>query len=300
MAPTTLLELKGKNDALVMNARDWAVLAHVWEPGCPYMPANLTDASGVLQDLPAGWKQIGEIQKAAGVNITPDTQTTPIEGYGSSNPRRTLVTSETFAIDFLAQEWRKQNLSMWHNTDLSSVNATPGQGFKARKTSQLGLQYYSILLLGLDGTPGSEIYIWFEFGKTAVTQRQAMSGQQNAELGMPLTLNVFEDSEWGALYDFGVAGSGFDDIAVDAGFLSAATSIMVHPATGDLVAEELLQLTVIDDNGQNRTAECTFESATPAAATVSASGLVTGVATGSAVVTATLGALTDTCTVTVA
>lgn len=300
MAPTTLLELKGKNDALVMNARDWAVLAHVWEPGCPYMPANLTDASGILQDLPTGWNQIGEIQKAAGVNITPDTQTSPIEGYGSSNPRRTLVTSETFAIDFYAQEWRKQNLSMWHNTDLSSVNATPGQGFKARKTSQLGLQYYSILLLGLDGTPGNEIYIWFEFGKTAVTQRQAMAGQQNAELGMPLTLNVFEDSEWGALYDFGVAGPGFDDIAVDAGFLSAATSITVHPSTADLLADELLQLTVIDNNGQNRTAECTFESATPAAATVSTSGLVTGVATGSAVITATLDALTDTCTVTLA
>lgn len=299
MAPTTLLELKGKNDSLVMNARDWAVLAHIWEPGCPYMPANLTDASGILQDLPAGWQQIGEIQKAAGVNITPDTQTTPIEGYGSSNPRRTLVTSETFAIDFLAQEWRKVNLSMWHNTDLTSVNATPGQGFKARKTSQLGLQYYSIILLGLDGTPGNEIYIWFEFGKTAVTQRQAMSGQQNAELGMPLTLNVFEDSEWGALYDFGLSGPGFDDIAVDAGFLSAATSITVNPSTADLADGELLQLTVIDNNGNNRTSECTWSSSVPADATVSTSGLVTAVDTGSSTITATLGALTDTCAVTV-
>src|SRR5690606_13621250 len=208
MAPTTFLDLKAKNDALVMSARDWAVLAHKWAPGASYMPSALTDSSGVLQELSAGWQHIGEIQKAAGVNFTPDTQTSPIEGYGSSNPRRTLVTSETFSIDFYAQEWRKTNLEMYHNTDLSTVTASPGVGWKARKSSQLGLQYYSILLIAQDGEVGSEVYPWFGYGKAAVTSRQAMSGQQNSELGMPLTLNIFEDSTWGALYDFGVAGPG--------------------------------------------------------------------------------------------
>jgi len=65
------------------------------------------------------------------------------------------------------------------------------------------------------------------------------------------------------------------------------------------------QLKVVDSNGQNVTAGCTFVSATPAKATVSATGLVTGVAAGTSVVTATYpnptgGAdRTDTVTVTV-
>ncbi|WP_280186289.1 MULTISPECIES: Ig-like domain-containing protein [Nocardia] len=300
MANTTFLELKGKNDALVMSALDWLVLAHKWAPGASYMPVDLTDASGVLQTLPAGWQTIGEIQKQAGTNLTPDTQTSNIEGYGSSNPRRTMVTSETFAIDFFAQEWRKINLEMYHNTDLSTVTATPGKGFKARKTSQLQLQYYSILLVAYDGMPNAEIFPWFAYGKAAVTQRQAMAGQQGSELGMPLTLNIFEDSEWGALYDFGVAGAGFDAIAEDAGFVGAATSISVSPATATLAVGEQLQLVVTDNNGYDRTSECTYGSSNTARATVSSTGRVTAVATGSAAtITATLGALTDTSAVTV-
>lgn len=300
MANTTFLELKGKNDALVVAALDWLVLLHKWEPGAAYMPVDLTDASGVLQTLPAGWVTAGEIQKQAGVNLAPDTQTSNVEGYGSANPRRTIVTAENFTIDYLAQEWRKINLEMWHNTDMTAVSATPGKGFKARKSSQLSLQYYSAILVAYDGMPANEIYPWFAYGKVAVTKRNAMAGQSGQELGLPMTLTLFEDSEWGALYDFGVAGAGFDDIAEEAGFAAAATSITVTPPTATLAVGEQLQLLVIDDNGYDRTAECTFGSSNTARATVNANGRVTAVASGTAAtITATLGALTDTCAVTV-
>jgi hypothetical protein len=70
-------------------------------------------------------------------------------------------------------------------------------------------------------------------------------------------------------------------------------------------ANKTKQLKVVDSNGQNVTAGSTFVSATPARATVSATGLVTGVSAGTSVVTATYpnptgGAdRTDTVTVTV-
>ncbi|NEW33843.1 Ig-like domain-containing protein [Nocardia cyriacigeorgica] len=300
MAPTTFQALKAKNDPLVVAALDWAVLLHDWASGASYMPADLTDGSGVLQSLPAGWQPSGELQKQAGVNLTPDTQTSNIEGYGSPGPRRTIVTSEGFTIDYLAQEWRKINLAMWHNTDLSAVSAAAGKGFKARKTSQLSVRYYSAILIGYDGSPGQELFPFFMYPKVAVTGRQAMAGQQGSELGLPMTLTVFDDSEYGSMYDFGVAGAGFDAIALDAGFATAPSSITVNPATASLAVGELIQLTVIDSNGVNRTGDCTFESANTAVATVSASGLVTGVAAGGpASVTAELGALSDTCAVTV-
>ncbi|MEV6432572.1 Ig-like domain-containing protein [Nocardia sp. NPDC051463] len=298
MANTTFLALKDKNDPLVVSALDYLVLLHKWSPGASYMPTDLANSSGVLQTLGAGWFTAGEIQKKAGVDLTPDTQTSPIEGYGSSGPRRTIVTGENMTIDYYAQEWRKTNLEMWNNVDMSTVAATPGKGFTARKTSQLSLQYYSAIVVAYDGMPTAEIFPWWKFPKVAVTKRSAMSGQQGSELGLPMTLTIFEDA--GYLYDFGVSGAGFDTIATDAGFVGAATSISVTPATATLAVGEQVQLLVIDNNGFDRTAECTYGSSNAARATVDATGRVTAVATGSAAtITATLGALTDTSAVTV-
>ncbi|WP_280393041.1 Ig-like domain-containing protein [Nocardia wallacei] len=300
MAPTTFSALKDKRDPLVFSALDWLVLLHPWSEGCPYMPTDLTDASGVLQTLPAGWVTAGEIQKKAGIDLTPDTKSEDVEGYGSSAPRRTIVTGEGFQIDYTGQEWRKINLEMYHNTDLSTVSAVPGKGFKARKTTQLTARYYSAILLAYDGMPTEEIMPFFEYGKVSVTKRNKMSGQQGAELGLPMTLTAYEDSAWGSLYDFGVCGAGFDAVAADAGFVGAATAIEVTPATATLPVGGQVQLLVIDDNGFDRTAECTWASSNTARATVDATGRVTAVATGTAAtITATLGALNDTAAVTV-
>lgn len=300
MAATTFRALKDKNDALVMSAQDWLVLLHDWTPGASYMPTDLTDASGVLQTLSAGWFTSGEIQKAAGVQLAPDTQTSPIDGYGSSSPRRTMTTAEGFTVDYFAQEWRKKNLELWHNVDLSTTSAAPGKGFSATKTSSLTVRYYSALLIAQDEGVGS-LYPFFKFPKVSVSKRGAMAGEQGKELGLPATLTVFEDADFGGMYDFGIAGAGFDAIAQDAGFAAAATSINITPAAATLAVGEQAQLLVIDNNGFDRTAECTYGTSNAGRATVSASGRVTAVAVGSAAtITATLGALTDTAAITVA
>lgn len=80
-----------------------------------------------------------------------------------------------------------------------------------------------------------------------------------------------------------------------------ATDIDVSPNAVTLDVGETVQLVVLDDNGVNRTAEAEFTSGNPARATVSPTGLVTAVATGSAAtITVEVGALSDTCAVTVA
>lgn len=303
MAATTFRALKDKNDSLVMSAQDWLVLLHTWAPGAPYMPADLCDSSGVLQTLPAGWWTSGELQKAAGVSLSPDTQTSNIDGYGSSSPRRTMLTGEGMTVDYFAQEWRKGNLELWHNVDLSTTPALPGKGFRATKTSSLRVRYYSAILIAQDEGVGS-LYPYFMYPKVSVSKRGAMAGEQGKELGLPATLTIFDDADWGTeggMYDFGVAGAGFDAIAQDAGFAAAATSINVTPAVATLAVGEQAQLLVIDNNGFDRTAECTYGTSNAARATVSASGRVTGVAVGAAAtITATLGALTDTAAITVA
>ncbi|MEV0031435.1 Ig-like domain-containing protein [Nocardia sp. NPDC050793] len=301
MAPTDFLTLKDKQDPLVMSATDWLVLLHLWTPGAPYMPTDLCDSSGVLQTLPAGWKTSGEIQKAAGVSLAPDTQTATIDGYGSPMPRREVVTGESFKIDWIAQEWRKINLELAHNTDLSTVNAQPGKGFRAHRVSSLDVRYYSALVIAKDSNSSGNLYPYFMYPKTSVSKRAAMQGQMGKELALGYTLTVLDDADFGGPYDFGVAGAGFDSIATTAGFLGAPASITVSPGAASIAVGEQVQLLVIDNNGFDRTAECAWTTSNAGRATVSTSGRVTGVAVGSAAtITATLGALTDTAAITVA
>jgi len=305
MAATTFAALKDKRDPLVFAALDWAMYLHPWASGVSYIPTDLCDSSGVLQAFTdTNWRSAGEIQKKSGLDITADASYSPVEGYGSSQPRLMLPTSEAFGINFTAQEWRKIILEMWINQDLSAISATPGKGFKIRKTAALNIQYYTAYAIAKFGTTAAPIYPYFVFPKCVVTKRGNISGQIGAELPIPLTLTPFEDPSWtggAGVFDFGVAGSGVDGIAVNAGFASAAVSISMTPAAQTLAVGEQLQMLVIDNNGFDRTAECTFSSGTPARATVtSPGGRVTAVATGAAAtITATLGALTDTSAITV-
>ncbi|MGV9818423.1 Ig-like domain-containing protein [Nocardia xishanensis] len=308
MAPTTFHALKGKNDSLVLSALDWLVSLHPWQPGASYMPADITDASGVLQALPGGWFRSGELKEEAGVSLAPDLQTSPVRGYGSSAHRRVVPTSEAFTIDYALQEWTKQNLAMWHNLPSDApATVSPGKGWRMGKTSALNVYYYSALLIGRDSGPSGDLYPWFLYPKVSVTKRGAMAGQIGKELPMPMTLTIFEDAEFvdsngvPLLYDFGVAGAGADDIVIPAGFAAAATSITVSPAAASITVGEQVQLLVIDNNGFDRTADCTWTTSNAGRATVSSSGRVTGVAVGTAAtITATLGALTDTAAITVA
>ncbi|MGY2036619.1 Ig-like domain-containing protein [Nocardia gipuzkoensis] len=308
MAPTTFSALKAKNDALVMAALDWAVLLHPWEPGVPYMPADICDSSGVLQALPTGWLPVGEIKEESGVSLAPDLQTSPVRGYGSPAHRRTIPTQEPVTIDYTGQEWTYGNLVKHHNLAPDTIaTVAPGKGWKMSKLSRLDVFYYSALLIARDAGPNGELYPWFSIAKTSVSKRGALAGQIGKELPMPMTLTLYEDPEFvdgdgvPKLYDFGVAGAGMNALVESAGFVPAATSIIVHPSTADLVEGELLQLTVIDNNGYDRTRNCTFSSSAPADATVSATGRVTAVDSGTATITAELAAgITDTCAVTIA
>lgn len=306
MVDTTFAALKDKQDPLVFAALDWAVYLHKHASGLSYIPTDLFDTNGDLQAFAdTDWKSAGEIQKKSGLDITADASYSSVEGYGSAQPRLMLPTSESFGINFTAQEWRKFILEMWLNQDLSLISATPGKGFKVRKSAELNLQYYTAVVIAKFGTTAAPIYPYFVFPKCIVTKRGNISGQIGAELPIPLTLTPFEDPTWtggAGVFEFGVGGSGFDTIAEEAGFASAASAITVHPDTLALNASgnELGQLTVIDNNGFNRTAECTFASSDATKATVSSpGGLVRALAAGSTTITATLGAITDTCVVTV-
>ncbi len=307
--------MKDKQDQLVVAPLNSLVYAHKWAPGASYIPATICDpTTGALLPLAPGWFTLGELQKKAGVDMTPDRKTSDVEGLGSVAPRRSIVTGETETIDYTAQEWRKVGHSIYYDTDLSSTyaNATTGE-WRASKQATATAQYWTFLVMAFDGIPGSEIWPYWIYPKLMTTKVGKRSLVDGSEIAFPSTLTCYCDTQYtssdgvvGPLFDFGVAGVGNIALAKLGGYM-AVTGITVAPTTATLTHSpaQTTQLAVTDSNGKDVTAISTFTSGTPADATVSSSGLVTAVATGSSVITASYTpygattALTATCTVTV-
>ncbi|WP_067891200.1 Ig-like domain-containing protein [Nocardia vaccinii] len=306
-------QMKDKQDPLVFAPLNSLAFAHKWSIGASYIPQHICDpTTGALLPLPQGWQTLGELQKKAGVDMTPDVKTSDVEGLGSLAPRRTIKTSEGLAIDYTAQEWRKVNHELYSGADLSDTwaNSTSGE-WRGHKMISSTSDYWSLIVIAFDGIVGSEYYPYWILPKLANTKPGKVSLADGSEIAFPQTLTCYQDSAFvssdgvvGSFYDFGVAGVGNIPLAKLGGFMQV-TAITVSPSTATLAVAGTQQLKVTDSNGKDVTAWSTFSSGTPADATVSSSGLVTAVATGSSVITASYTpdgattALTGTCNVTV-
>lgn len=121
-----------------------------------------------------------------------------------------------------------------------------------------------------------------------------------ADTGTEVATTVWYRYVQDVLYRIGRTDMQTIAITVDTDYIALA-SFVIAPATVTLAAAATQQLTVTPTPSNASNTTVTWVSATPAKATVSASGLVTAVASGTSVITATSqdGALTATRTITV-
>lgn len=294
----TFASLKDKKDSLVIVPRDLLVLAAPWGTE---IPDKLTDASGALIALPDGWDTAGEISRE-NAELSGNGSTENITGYGSLVPRRVIKTEESMKFNFKSQECRKLNYSMFFGSDMSDVHVDASGEWRAYKSANADILYYSIILLGRDGSVGKELFPYWIFPKMSVSSSGSISLGMAAALEFPISLDAYEDEDFGpdgAYVAFGQAGAGNLAIAAASGFAAPVTAIVVTPATASVAVGATTTLSVEDQDGTPILAGVTFTSSDPTKATVSSAGVVTGVAAGSSTITATYQGHTDTCEVTV-
>lgn len=298
MANTTFASLKDKDDSLVIVPRNLAVLAAPWRQVA--IPDKLTDATGLIS-LPKGWKSAGEISREKS-EVGGDSKTETIQGYGSMVPRRVIKTEESMRLSFQSQELKKLNYQLFFSEDLSNVHVDENGEWRFYKSSAADILYWSIILIGMDGTLAEPIFPYWIFPKMTAGQAGSVSLGMSKELGFPINLDAYEDEEFGpegSYVAIGQAGAGNLKIARAAGFGVPITAITVDPATTSVAVGATTTLTVQDQDAAPLTTGVTFTSSDPAKATVSAGGVVTGVAAGTSTITATYEELSDTSVVTV-
>lgn len=286
------------NPDLEIGVLDWAVYL---APKNTAIPADFTDTSGAILDLPAAYIPVGNLDKKAGTKLATAINSTPVETYGEQGPTRIIRKSRDTTVDFTMQQTSLVTAGAYWGQDFSGVtaNAASGEVHLIISESAFNIEY-SLVMIGFDGEQDAEIYTIVDSGRATLSKSGDITYNDDGIAMYPVTLQFLKHRTLGYATRISYAGAGWKPLAAAAGFMAPATSILVYPASATMVAADLLQLTVLDNHGNDRTADCTYVSGTTSKATVSASGLITAVATGTSTITASLtGAGTDTCAVTV-
>lgn len=230
MVATNFSKLKDKQDALVFAALDCLVLV---KPYDGTFPDAITDEDGALQEL-AGFQTIGEFQKDAGVGLSFSKEVDGPEGYGSRGKRRYITSSEGLTISVTAQEHRLNTLGLVYDANTKDLAPTGNQadgGFILKKQRATRLPEYTVVVIGLDGDTGQEIYPLWIIPKATMTSADDVSLSDSGALEFGLTFEATESKEYDALYGFGYVGPGMKNGKVLALMAGTEPTVPADPET---------------------------------------------------------------------
>lgn len=209
----TFRDIKKKQDDLVLAATD---LAAIVVPYGKTKDWNVVDGStGNLIAPPSGSLSLGELQKSAGAELSPDMSTESIMGYGSRAARRVFVTEEGMTVNLTVQEVTKAALQMFHSIDDEDIMAGKAVTRMTKRASS-SIKHYGLVLIAKDLAKNGEVFPYWVFPKVAITNKGSQSLSDSAEMAMPLTFTIFEDD--GVQYELGFGGPGWPELAKQAGF----------------------------------------------------------------------------------
>ncbi len=212
--------LRDKKNQLIRKARDGSVFA------APFSAAAITNltsgASAALVALPTGYKDLGHIS-TDGASFGRETTVSEVRSFGSAEPTRSDMTSDTITMSVTAQEHKLITLGMYTGADLSAATATAVTGeFQIAKPTVPGINFYRILGLFVDRTDAGDIYIGRFMPRAQITElgEQAF-GDGDDPIAFPMTFTGKEDSVLGYSHKWIFAGPGWLALLADMGITQA-------------------------------------------------------------------------------
>lgn len=213
--------------------QDLAIMATPWVKGVT-APDPLFDEDGVVGSAltSLGLKSLGMVDQKAGANLTPDVSFNDIMGYGSRSPRRRILQNEGLAIDFTPSEARKITMEIQNNLAAGAFTQTTTGGFRTSKLAGGAPRYWSLFILGLDfnDETGGDILPWWFIPKVGLDKPGKTSMQMDTPMMAPTTLTMFQDGD--NLWEFGIDGAGWADLASSMGFVSPRIVTITGGPTG--------------------------------------------------------------------
>lgn len=214
--------LKNKKTELIRKARDGSAFL------APYSTAALTaitsGASADLVTLPTGYKDLGWTS-TDGAKYARATTESDVKSFGSVEPTRSDITSDTITMDVTAQETSLLTLGLYTGADLSAAKAafTTGE-FQIEKPSRPSALFYRLLGIFVDDGDAGEIYIARYMPRAKVTsfaEQQFTDGDTPISYGV--TFSGYEDSILGYSHKWFFGGPGWKALISSMGMVQATS-----------------------------------------------------------------------------
>lgn len=259
-------------------------------------------ATGDIVDLSA-YRSAGIMEKGAGMSITNNIDSKDIEGYGESEPVRTIINKRVTDFKATFLETNVTTLEKYWGTTFSDVVPSTHGGVVLEAPALPKNIYYRCILLGQDDVDDDPLYTYWIMPRVKLQSVDNQDIKDDGAITYDLTFRAFREASLGFSVAQGWCGPGWLHLVSRAGFAPVPTALTVTAATGDDLsvtadtgADHTVQLKAVGDNGLNYTPLARFTSSDPTKASVTSGGLVTGVASGSVTVTASYlpaGSVTD-------
>jgi hypothetical protein len=213
--------LRNKKNQLIRRARDGSVFVAAFS--APPI-TTLTAAGGVLQPLPAGWQDLGWTS-TDGTTYGRDISSSDVTSFGSVEPTRSDITSDSMTMAVTAQETKLLSIGLYTGADTTGLKAAAGSGeLSIAKPARPSARFYRLLGLFVDETEDGEIYLARSMPRAKVTEpgeQQYSDGDD--PIGYPLTFTGYEDSVLGYSHRWIFGGPGWLALLADMAIEQATT-----------------------------------------------------------------------------
>lgn len=176
-----------------------------------------------LAPLPSGWEDLGWTS-TDGVTYGRETEVAEVNSFGSTEPTRSDITTDTITMSVTAQETRLSTIGLYTGADTSALTADATTGeFSISKPAIPGFRYWRVLGLFVDQDDnGREIYIARYMPRARITEygeQQYQSGEDPISYNM--TFTGFEDSTLGYSHRWIFGGPGWLPLLASMGISTA-------------------------------------------------------------------------------
>jgi hypothetical protein len=212
--------LRDKKTELIRKARDGSAFL---APSDADPITNLTSGAGAdLTALPDDYEDLGWVS-SDGASYARSVSTSDVTSFGSVEPTRSDITSDTITMQVTAQETKLTTIGLYTGADLSAATAAVTTGeFQVEKPSRPGARFYRLLGLFVDDSDFGEIYVARFMPRAKVTEfgeQQFTDG--DTPISYQITFSGYEDSSLGYSHKWIFAGPGWKHLLASMGVTQA-------------------------------------------------------------------------------
>lgn len=208
MAGRSYDELQKKQNELIRKMLDGSVfLAPV---SAPHIDTLTDPDDGLLGEIPESYIDLGRLS-TDGAQMASETETSDVQSWGSVEPTRSDIISDTTTLQVTPQETNLGTIGLYTGVDLAAIRAAQNGEVIIDKPPRPVPRYYRALVLGVDMGDGGEIYIGRHLPRAKVTAKDTQAFQSGDDpLTWPVTLTGFTDSTLGFSERWFFGGPGWE------------------------------------------------------------------------------------------